>query len=71
MPRRIAKNVLTMGDGKGFARMGGIVALVARGNAFQVAMNPRAAEGAQLRIGAKLMQIGEMVADEDLKGKMP
>jgi hypothetical protein len=66
-----ATSVLTVGDGKEFVQMGGIVAFVARANAFQLAINARAAERAQLQISAKLMKMSELVADESSRGKLP
>lgn len=58
-------NVLTMGDGENFARLGGVVAFVPHDNTFQLAVNPRAAERAHIKISSKLMAMMKLVADEE------
>jgi len=58
-------NVLTIGDGENFARLGGVVAFVPHENTFQLAVNPRAAERAHIKISSKLMSITKLVPDEE------
>jgi len=58
-------SVLTIGDGESFARLGGVVAFVPHENTFQLAVNPRAAERAHLKISSKLMSITKLVPDEE------
>jgi len=62
-------NVLTIGDGEGFARMGGTVALVPHQNSFQVAVNPHAVERARLKMSAKLLALAKLLPDEDSGAK--
>jgi hypothetical protein len=58
-------NVLTIGDGENFAHLGGVIAFVPHENTFQLAVNPRAAERAHLKISSKLMSIMKLLPDED------
>jgi hypothetical protein len=64
-------NVLTIGDGENFARLGGVVAFVPRENTFQLAINPHAAERAHIKVSSKLMSITKLVPDEEGGGSKP
>jgi hypothetical protein len=59
-------SVLTIGDGENFARMGGVIALVPGENTFQLAINPQAAERAQIKISSKLLSMAKLLSDEEL-----
>jgi hypothetical protein len=56
--------VVTIGDGKDFARQGGMVAFVPNGNTFRLAVNPRAAERAHIKISSKVLSMAELTTDE-------
>ena len=58
-------SVLTIGDGEGFARMGGGMALVPYQNTFQLAVNARAVDRARLKVSAKLLSLAKMVPEEE------
>lgn len=58
-------NVLTIGDGENFAHLGGVVAFIPHEHTFHLAVNPRAAERAHLKISSKLMSIMKLMPDED------
>jgi hypothetical protein len=57
-------NVLTIGEGEEFVRMGGVIALVAHGNTLRLLVNPSAAQRAHLRISAKLLSLATAVTDD-------
>jgi hypothetical protein len=58
-------NMLTIGDGEEFARMGGMVALVPYQNTFHITVNPRAVERAHLKLSAKLLSLAKLLPDDD------
>ncbi len=58
-------SVLTIGDGEGFARMGGVVALVPREGTFQLAINPQAAARARIKISSKLLTMAKLLSSEE------
>lgn len=64
-------NALTIGNGENFARLGGVVAFVPHDNTFQLAVNPRAAERAHIKISSKLMTMMKLVADEETGTSKP
>jgi uncharacterized protein DUF4154 len=59
-------SVLTIGDGEDFARMGGVIALVPRENTFQLAVNPRAAARANIKISSKLLTMAKLLSGGEL-----
>jgi len=61
--------VLTIGDGERFANSGGTVALVPHDSTFGVAINPKAAERARLKISSKLLHISTLVSDDETGGR--
>jgi hypothetical protein len=58
-------SVLTIGDGEGFGRMGGVIALVPRENTFHVAINVEAAERAHIQISSKLLTMAKRLTSEE------
>jgi hypothetical protein len=64
-------NVLTIGDGENFARLGGVVAFVPQENTFRLAINPRAAGRAHIKISSKLLAMTKLVADEEVEASEP
>jgi hypothetical protein len=57
-------NVLSIGDGEDFARLGGVIAFLPFQNTFHLGVNPRAAERAGLKFRAQLMNIATLLPDE-------
>lgn len=58
-------NILTIGDGEQFTKLGGVISFVPRGNTFQLAINPQAAARTHLRISSKLISIAMLVSDDE------
>jgi hypothetical protein len=58
-------NVLTIGEGEQFAKLGGVVALAQRDNTYKLAINPRAAERVQLKISSKLMSMATVISESE------
>jgi hypothetical protein len=56
-------NVLTVGDTKDFAELGGIINFVMQENLVRFEVNQRAAEHAGLTISAKLLSVAKLVID--------
>ncbi len=56
-------DVLTVGDTKGFAELGGIINFVLENNRVQFEVNHKAAEAAGLKISSKLLNIAKFVID--------
>jgi hypothetical protein len=57
-------SALTIGEGEEFARIGGVIALVAHGNTLRLVVNPGAAQRARLRISARLMSMSTAVSED-------
>ncbi len=57
------RGVLVIGDGGTFAREGGMIGLVRRGNKFAFHLNQAAAMAARIRFSSKLMRLAEVVHD--------
>jgi hypothetical protein len=57
------KSVLSIGEGEGFARAGGVMAFLPSGNTYHLAVNPQAAERAGLKIRSQLMSIATLLSD--------
>ena len=55
------RNVLTVSDLADFARQGGVVGFYAEAGRIRLEINPAAAQAAQLRISAKLMELARTV----------
>jgi YfiR/HmsC-like len=53
--------VLTVGDGRGFLRQGGIIGFILQDNKVRFQINPDAAERAGLKISSKLLQLATIV----------
>jgi hypothetical protein len=56
-------DVLTVGDTKGFAELGGIINFVLENNRVQFEVNHKAAEQAGLKISSKLLNVAKLVID--------
>jgi hypothetical protein len=63
------QSVLLVGDGDGFAAAGGMVEFVCNGNRIRFAINPDAADRAELRVSSKLLALATIVHDDAGKGK--
>jgi hypothetical protein len=61
-----SSGVLTVGDGEGFARQGGVVAFVLTGSNVQLAINPHAADRSSIKLSSKLLNVATLVNDEEL-----
>ncbi len=59
------RGVLVIGDGGSFAREGGMIGLVQRGNKFAFHLNSAAASAARIRFSSKLMRLAEVVHHHD------
>jgi hypothetical protein len=62
-------NVLTIGDSELFTKLGGVVTFVQHDSTYRLAINPRAAERAHLKISSKLLSIATMVSDDEADRK--
>jgi hypothetical protein len=58
-------SVLTVGDGEGFARGGGMVAFVTQGDGLELAINTQAAERAHIKMSSRLLSIAKLVKDNN------
>jgi hypothetical protein len=58
------KPILTVGDGEGFARAGGVVGLFIKDGTLQFAINTVAAERAGLRLSSKLLSLAKLVKED-------
>lgn len=58
-----ALDVLTMGDGDGFAAAGGMIGLVSDGSRMRFEINDKAVKRSGLKLGAQLYQLGRSVND--------
>jgi YfiR/HmsC-like len=56
-------DVLTMGDGDGFAASGGMIGLVSDGTRMRFEINDRAVKRSGLKLGPQLYQVGRSVAE--------
>lgn len=56
------RNVLTVGEAKGFAERGGIINFVVENQRVRFEINPQAASQANLRLSSKLMQLATIVS---------
>jgi YfiR/HmsC-like len=56
-------DVLTMGDGDGFAAAGGMIGLVSDGSRMRFEINDAAVKRSRLKLGAQLYQLGRSVAE--------
>jgi hypothetical protein len=59
------RHVLTVGDRKGFARSGGIIGFVIRGNNIRFEVNNQAARQAGLQISSHLLKLATAVTERD------
>lgn len=57
------KSVLSIGDGEEFARAGGVMAFLPSGSTYHLAVNPRAAGRAGLKIRSQLMSMATLLPD--------
>jgi hypothetical protein len=55
------KGVLTVGETEGFARDGGMIALVNSGDHIQIEVNLEAAQGAGIRISSRVLNLATIV----------
>jgi hypothetical protein len=62
--KELSWGVLTVSDGKDFARDGGIVSLVMQQNRIGFEINVEAADHAGLKISSKLLSLATIVHDE-------
>lgn len=60
-----AKPVLTVSDGKDFARMGGIIEFFVEGGRLRFAINTDAASRARLQLSSRLLGLARIVRDGD------
>jgi hypothetical protein len=58
---KIRGGVLTVGEGDGFLREGGMIAFVVENRRVRFDVNPSAAEGAELRFSSKLLSVARTV----------
>lgn len=58
-------NVLTIGEGEQFVKLGGVVALTPHENTYQLSINPKGAERGQLKISSKLMSMATVVSESE------
>jgi hypothetical protein len=58
------RRILTVGDEKGFARLGGIINFITVDNKISFEINPDAAKRAGLEISSKLLKLAEIVREE-------
>jgi hypothetical protein len=58
------KPVLTVGEGEGFARAGGVVGLFVEGGTLRFAINTDAAQRAHLQLSSKLLSLAKLVKDD-------
>jgi hypothetical protein len=56
-------DVLTMGDGDGFAASGGMIGLVSDGTRMRFEINDRAVKRSRLKLGPQLYQVGRSVVE--------
>lgn len=61
--RAESMDVLTMGDGDGFARAGGMLGLVPDGARMRFEINDKAIKRTGLKLGSQLYQLGRSVAE--------
>jgi len=54
--------VLTVGEGNGFARSGGMVGLVRSGDQMQIEVNLRALQAAQLQMSSRLLRLAVIIS---------
>jgi len=59
--------VLTVSNGAGFVRLGGIVGLFVEEGRMRFAVNPDAAQRAGVRLSSKLLQLAKIFRDDDDK----
>ena len=62
--RAAAFNILTVSDIDGFARHGGMIGLVTRGNRVKFEINHAAAQRCNIAISAKLLELGDIVSND-------
>ena len=55
--------VLTVGDGDGFARGGGMIGLFVEDGRMRFAINPNAAQRAGLRLSSQLLKLARIVKE--------
>lgn len=60
-------DVLTLGDGDGFAASGGMLGLVSDGSRMRFEINDRAVKRSGLKLGSQLYQVGRSVAESAAK----
>lgn len=60
-------DVLTLGDGDGFAASGGMIGLVADGARMRFEINDKAVKRGGLKLGSQLYQLGRSVAEGPAK----
>lgn len=58
------RNILTVGEGEGFARQGGMIRFVMDHNRVRLRINLEAAEAANLKLSSKLLRPAEIVGPE-------
>jgi hypothetical protein len=58
---KIRGGVLTVGEGDGFLREGGMIAFVVENRRVRFDVNPSAAENAELRFSSKLLSVARTV----------
>jgi hypothetical protein len=63
--------VLTVGDSKGFAQMGGMINFVLDDDRVRFEINLKAADSAHLKLSARLMAVAKQVLGQDEDGTIP
>ena len=59
--------VLTVGDGKGFSQLGGIIELYLEGGRMRFAINVDAAERSRLRLSSRLLGLAKVIRDDHVQ----
>jgi hypothetical protein len=63
------QNILLVGDGDGFATSGGTIEFLLEQEHVRFAINPDAADRADLKVSSKLLALAEIVHDDPGKGR--
>lgn len=63
------QNTLLVGDADGFANSGGTIEFVLEDNHIRFAINPEAADRADLKVSSKLLALAQIVHDSRDKGR--